>query len=335
VESNPSRKQFGPFLFDGKERVLRRDGEAVPLTPKAFDLLTAFIQQPGRLLSKDELLKAVWPDTYVEESNLAYHVFVVRKALGDAAENGGYIETVPKRGYRFTATVTPVSPGADGLGYGVVSADGPSRSFLSWSARLALFGLVLVLAIALYLVAWMRQPSPDYPLRAVPLTSLTGAVRGPSLSPDGRFVVFTWAGEQQDNPDLYIQQIGAGGPHRLTTDPGNDHSPAWSPDGQAIAFLRRAPSGKHSEVWLIAPLGGSERKVAELKPGLAAYLPPSISWCPDSRCLLASDSYAEETPDAVYLISWLGRPGIERVARRPDRVLLAHRFGGRRADGRG
>jgi DNA-binding winged helix-turn-helix (wHTH) protein len=100
--------QFGPFLIDVRERVLQRDGQPVALTPKAFDLLAALVEQPGRLISKDELLHKVWPDTFVEESNLAYNVFALRKALGDAAESGLYIETVPKRGYRFTAAVTPV-----------------------------------------------------------------------------------------------------------------------------------------------------------------------------------------------------------------------------------
>ena len=110
---NRSRKQFGPFEFDEGERMLWRDNQAVSLTPKASDLLAAFLEQPGRLLSKDELLKTVWPDTFVEESNLAYHVFALRKALGDANGNGRYIETVPKRGYRFTADVSVVSRVAD------------------------------------------------------------------------------------------------------------------------------------------------------------------------------------------------------------------------------
>ena len=70
----------------------------MPLTPKAFDVLSALVEQPGRLISKEELLQKVWPDTSVEESNLAYNVFALRKALGDTAENGQYIETVPKRG---------------------------------------------------------------------------------------------------------------------------------------------------------------------------------------------------------------------------------------------
>ena len=82
----------------------------MPLTPKAFDLLAALLEKPGRLITKEELLQKVWPDTFVEESNLAYNIFALRKALGDTAENSRYIETVPKRGYRFRASVNPASP---------------------------------------------------------------------------------------------------------------------------------------------------------------------------------------------------------------------------------
>jgi DNA-binding winged helix-turn-helix (wHTH) protein len=75
------------------------------MTPKAFDLLLVLAENPGRLLTKEQLLQAIWSDTAVEESNLSYHVFAIRKALGDTAENG-LITTVPKSGYRFTMAVT-------------------------------------------------------------------------------------------------------------------------------------------------------------------------------------------------------------------------------------
>ena len=95
--------QFGDFTLNVTERLLLREGRAVPLTPKAFDVLAALAARPGRLVTKDELLKEVWPDAFVEESNLAYHVFALRRALGDTAEGHQYVETVPKRGYRFVA----------------------------------------------------------------------------------------------------------------------------------------------------------------------------------------------------------------------------------------
>jgi DNA-binding winged helix-turn-helix (wHTH) protein len=97
--------EFGPFRLDVAERLLSRDGEAVPLSPKAFDLLLALVERQGRLLEKTELMKLVWPDTYVEEANLSYNISLIRKALGDDAEGRQFIETVPKHGYRFIAEV--------------------------------------------------------------------------------------------------------------------------------------------------------------------------------------------------------------------------------------
>jgi Tol biopolymer transport system component/DNA-binding winged helix-turn-helix (wHTH) protein len=94
--------EFGPFRLDVDERVLLRDGQMVPLTPKAFDTLVVLIQNNGHVLEKEELLKAVWPDTFVEEATLAQNIFTLRKALGKQPQ---YIETLPKRGYRFTAEV--------------------------------------------------------------------------------------------------------------------------------------------------------------------------------------------------------------------------------------
>src|SRR5262245_26877818 len=100
--------EFGPFRLDVADHLLSRDGEAVPLTPKAFDLLLALIERHGRLLEKEELLKKVWPDTFVEEANLASNISQLRKALGDGENGQRYIETAPKRGYRFVASVTKV-----------------------------------------------------------------------------------------------------------------------------------------------------------------------------------------------------------------------------------
>ena len=100
--------QFGPFRLDTQEQRLLSDGKPVPLTPKSFELLRVLVENPGRLLHKDELLKLVWPDSYVEEGNLSHHVFALRKALGDEKASTQYIETVPRRGYRFIADVQEV-----------------------------------------------------------------------------------------------------------------------------------------------------------------------------------------------------------------------------------
>jgi DNA-binding winged helix-turn-helix (wHTH) protein len=104
--------EFGPFRLDTAEQQLLRDGKPVPLTPKAFETLVALVQRRGHLVGKDELMKAVWSDAFVEESNLTNNVYTLRKLLGDAEDGRSYIETVPKRGYRFAAPVRQLSPDA-------------------------------------------------------------------------------------------------------------------------------------------------------------------------------------------------------------------------------
>jgi DNA-binding winged helix-turn-helix (wHTH) protein/tetratricopeptide (TPR) repeat protein len=100
--------EFGGFRLDEAERLLLRAGEPVSLTPKAFDLLLVLVKRSGRLVEKEELFKAVWPDTIVEESNLSSNIALIRKVLGDDASAPRFIETVPKRGYRFIAELQVV-----------------------------------------------------------------------------------------------------------------------------------------------------------------------------------------------------------------------------------
>jgi DNA-binding winged helix-turn-helix (wHTH) protein len=100
-----SRLQFGSVTLVPDERVVLKDGRTLVLTPKAFDLLAYMATNPGRLLTKGELMRAIWSDAVVEESNLAYTVFAIRKALGKGPDGARYIETVPKRGYRFVSRV--------------------------------------------------------------------------------------------------------------------------------------------------------------------------------------------------------------------------------------
>jgi DNA-binding winged helix-turn-helix (wHTH) protein/Tfp pilus assembly protein PilF len=98
--------QFGDFTLDVRERQLRRSGDIIRLSPKAFDVLVALVRHPRRLVTKDELLERVWPECFVEEGILTVHVSALRKALGDDTRPPAYIETVARSGYRFIAAVT-------------------------------------------------------------------------------------------------------------------------------------------------------------------------------------------------------------------------------------
>jgi len=111
--SKPSRLryEFGPFLLDATEQLLLRDGRPIALKPKLFDLLLILVENSGHVLDKNRLMSEVWPDTFVEESSLTVGIFALRKALGDGRNNHSYIETVPRRGYRFVANVTEAPNG--------------------------------------------------------------------------------------------------------------------------------------------------------------------------------------------------------------------------------
>jgi DNA-binding winged helix-turn-helix (wHTH) protein/TolB-like protein/Flp pilus assembly protein TadD len=98
--------EFGRFSLKTDERILLRDHEPVALTPKAFDILLTLVQNSGRIVEKDDLMKRVWPNTFVEEGNLTQNVSLLRKALGESASGPQFIETVPRRGYRFVATLS-------------------------------------------------------------------------------------------------------------------------------------------------------------------------------------------------------------------------------------
>src|SRR3974377_2049395 len=109
--TNPTSKQlyeFGPFRVDPEKELLLREGETVPLTPKTFQILLCHIRNKKEVVTKDELLKAVWPDTFVEEANLSRNIFLLRKALGESPQDHQYIVTVPGRGYRFAGDVQMV-----------------------------------------------------------------------------------------------------------------------------------------------------------------------------------------------------------------------------------
>lgn len=291
--------EFGPFRLDPARRLLSRQGEAIPLTSKVLDTLLVLVENRGRVVAKEELMKAVWPDTFVEEGNLTQNISTLRKVLGESPIEHAYIETIPKRGYRFVASVTE-------------TAAGPwlnRRQALLWAV-----GLLVVLVIAGGALLFLRRgtKSPAAALTVVPLTSYPGHECCPSFSPDGSQVAFAWSGEKQDNYDIYIQVIGSGRPLRLTNHPALEWSPAWSPNGRYIAFLRFVPGSV--SIVLISPLpGGSEHVlgVADVPPdeSLSAAAHQLLSFTTDER--RPAGSLLAWTPDSRWLVCPDRSPGEE------------------------
>ena len=175
---------FGPFRLDPDAGVLLRGGQPVPLTPKAFDALLCLIKQSGRLVSKDELIKALWRDAFVAESNLTQTIFVLRKALVDTRNGQRYIATVPGRGYRFVAEVQRVSydhpksqTHTSQVAEAAVVAAEPWRG-RSW-VFLSAIALLLMATVTGYFVWWRPQHAPSSApgrkmLAVLPFENLTG-----------------------------------------------------------------------------------------------------------------------------------------------------------------
>jgi Tol biopolymer transport system component len=185
------------------------------------------------------------------------------------------------------------------LGAAAVSRPNPHRGlFLVLGAATA-----VVLAIVGTWLLRSKKEVPENQLVAVPLTSYPGNQSWPSFSPDGTQVAFAWNGEKQDNWDIYVKQIGVEPPYRLTNNPAIDYSPAWSPDGRFIAFLREVSSAK-SIIILTPQRGGSERILAELDGAVRglAY-GPFLSWTPDSKWVVAPTSIARQRSLSLHLFS--------------------------------
>ncbi len=170
--------EFGPFRLDAEERVLRRDGEAVSIPPKDLETLLVLVERAGHIVEKDELLQKVWPGVFIEEGNLARHVFNIRQVLGDAPDGRNYIETVPKRGYRFVGAVkeesgpaippvsiTPAEP----------TATPPAKSRrAAWLWTLA--AILFVAAVGIGIRLWMARSAPSgrVMLAVLPFANLSG-----------------------------------------------------------------------------------------------------------------------------------------------------------------
>jgi Tol biopolymer transport system component/DNA-binding winged helix-turn-helix (wHTH) protein len=303
--------EFGPFRLDAEERLLARDGAAVPLTPKAFDLLRALVERHGHLVTKEELFQAVWPDSFVEESNLSSNIALIRKALGDGENGLKFIETVPKRGYRFVAEVREASLVSDNdlvpekaesqADPPPLASAPPKRA--SRRVRPVIFlaaSVTVVFSVwAVWWSAFRSAPALLLP-KIVPFTSFPGNEMQPTFSPDGNQIAFVWDGEKGDNQDIYVKQLGNESRLRLTTNPAAELWPCWSPDGRSIAFTREQTEG--SGLYLIPSLGGAERRITQLS-SVANFYFYQMSWSPDGEWLAVQDRSLPEEPPGIFLVA--------------------------------
>jgi Tol biopolymer transport system component/DNA-binding winged helix-turn-helix (wHTH) protein len=308
-DHGPRRIRFGVFEVDLDAGELRKQGLRLKLVGQPFAVLARLLEQPGEIVTREEIQKTLWPgDTFVDfDHSVNTAVNKIRDVLGDDANNPRFVETVPRRGYRFiypiAASSTPETvEGKSAAAPAVVERrEQPRHKSHSWVG----FGFVTV-AMALVVVAifiFQGSRGRKQQLKLTPFTTLPGVEAGANFSPDGNQIAFHWSGERHDNWDIYVKVIGSELPLRLTRDPADDKWPAWSPDGRNIAFLRRLDSG--CGIFTVPPLGGSERKLTELGwTGDKRVLSCGrLAWSPDGKLLAVSHRTSEQAPWQIFLIS--------------------------------
>ena len=278
---------FGPFTLDGYRRTLFRGQQKLRITAKPLEVLIVLVENRGRTVSKQELMDAVWKDTFVTEDNLTQAILKIRRALGDERDNPQYLQTIPRVGYRFVGQVTaPQSPSAE-LPSRVEAAPGrKGRSALWWTT--AVLTLALVGAAAVWLTrdilelpaSRARQESATLdPPTQVPLPVRSAAK--PAFAPDGHHFLFV--GYRKERPgvgDLYVASLTRPGAERITEglDPRGDH-PVFGPDGTEIVFARWRSGDdgtRWPDLWLAPAVGGSARILIEQASG-AGFSPDGTS----------------------------------------------------------
>lgn len=267
---------FDNFRLDLAEKVLLRDGETISLTPKVFETLQVLVENAGHLLEKDELMQRLWQDRFVEESNLTFNIKMLRKALGDNSTHPKFIETVPRRGYRFIADVRKEVKE-------IVPAQTDSQNAQANWARPKIFlipAAALIIGMIFFGFWYARSVNlnTDAPILSTPFTLETLTTNGKTLhaiiSPDGKNVVYT-QGTGSDKQSVWLRQLDTG--NNVEIIPPLDvfyYGLALSPDGNFLYFVRRQrlQEGRF-DIFRVSIFGGIPQKILSQAEGWISISP--------------------------------------------------------------
>ena len=280
--------RFRTFEVDLRAGELRKSGVRLKLTGQPFQVLTILLERPGEVVTREELQKRLWPDTFVDvEHNLNTAINKIRDVLGDSAENPRFVETLPRRGYRF---ITSVEGGQAAVVSGGTGA--PQDSRVSLARRASILFVVFLLLATVGFFIYRRLQTPASPQRT--LTRLTfddGLQIGATWSPDGRFIAYS--SNRGGKFDIWVQQVSGGDPVQITKGPGHNWQPDWSPDGKFIAY--RSEDGEGG-LFVIPALGGAglARRVSSF-----GFYP---RWSPDSSRILFRTYFTWMVTDTFYVV---------------------------------
>ena len=267
--------RFGAFEVDLRTGELRKDGTRLKLTGQPFQVLTILLEQPGEVVTREELQKRLWPDTFVDvDHNLNTAINKIREVLGDSAESPRYVETLPRRGYRFIAPLDSEGNGSKPVA--ITSTESPSpRRRRILNASLLLSALTLLAGGGFLAYEGTHAPASPRQRTLTRVTFGDGLEIGPTWSPDGRFIAYS--SDRGGKFDVWVQQVTGGDPVQVTKGRGNNWQPDWSPDGKYIVYRSEEGAGG---LFVIPALGGAglERKIASF-----GYHP---RWSPNSSQIL-------------------------------------------------
>jgi eukaryotic-like serine/threonine-protein kinase len=341
---------FGPFRLDVDERLLMRDGRMTPLPPKVFDTLLVLVENSGRVVSKDELMQSLWPDTFVEESNLTQNISQLRRALGEGAAGAQYIETIPKRGYRFVAGVQSLAvngvSGEEAIavnGHAPAPAGAPADQHagqsdvreqtlppavevetekLSRNRSVAVATLITfsVSVVVLALVVASRRAGNNggqagAAFQQVTLTKLTasGNVLFPTISHDGKFVVY--AAQDGDLQSLWVRQLAPNSSAQIV-------APAevifvgvtFSHDDNLIYYVARRKGEEVNKLYQVPLLGGAPREII-------AGVDSPVTFSPNGQYFAFVRNYPVERETALIVVKHDGSEERKLLTRKRPEVL--------------
>jgi Tol biopolymer transport system component/DNA-binding winged helix-turn-helix (wHTH) protein len=320
-ERAPHIARFGVYELNVRAAELLRHGPRLRTQEQPLRVLQYLLEHAGEVVTREELQSHLWPDgTFVDfEHSLNTAIKKLRQTLGDDADNPRFIETVPRRGYKFIAPVEWV--GMQVMAGRSIEPDlHPSASptqvpvARGGSSRAIAVGLGFVVIVLLAVGAWMWSTHKTLHVSGTisvkPLTTYPGTEDFGMLSPDGQQLAFAWDGDANSVTHIYLKQLGTERPLQLTRGERlNDSAPTWSPDGKYLAFQRTVFNLENldpvADIMVMPALGGSERKlttihmVSKLSPCFA----PNMSWSPDGKKLAFMDLTADGKNFAIYEIS--------------------------------